>query len=335
MKGHRKNKDAWVQDLEYGTHYESFLAGIKNITEKDSHYEFTLFDRTGEIRASIPKASVDGMGDGVYCCIFNVKLEKGVKFAVVKAIAKEEAYSPMDIYVGISDETRTALVDRIKAAIGEVRECEKHTGGHYYALLIEYFTQAEVDLLAKRPASVADAGRYMGGALHLIANVATLCGAARHVSEGPQSAIPNGLYDIKTDFPLMLTACLLCMAGMGEYVGDDMNKTLKGTIRGYHSLLQSRIEPLFESCGITQMEGDKLMNTLQCMFPGVGALKSIALEASVCRGCLALYKEMDQIASAISEVPTAEDMQKGYRYSEELQRPLLLNGSGEVAADVS
>lgn len=335
MKGHKRNKNLWVQDLEYGTHYEGFVAGIRNIVERESHYEFVMFDRTGEICGSIPKKSADGLRDGVYSCVFNVKLEKGVKAAVVKSISKEEAYSPMDIYIGISEETRAALVHRIKAAIDEVRECEKATGGHYSALLMKYFTQAEVDLLAKRPASVADAGRYMGGALHLIANVATLCGAARHVSEGPQSAIPNGLYDIKTDFPLMLTACLLCMAGMGEYVGEDMNKTLKGTIRGYHSLLQSRIEPLFVGCGITQMEGDKLMNTLQCMFPGVGTLKSIALEASVCRGCLALYREMDQIASEISAVPTEEDMQKGYRYSEELQRPLLLDPYEEVAADVS
>lgn len=339
MLQHDRNKDLWIDHLDYGTHYDGFVAGLRDISGTDTHYDFTLYDRTGEIRGTIPKASVEEQPQkGVFSISMNVKMEKGVKIAVVKSITPATAgihYNPMDIFRGISEETRMELIQRIKGAICEVAKCEKQNGGgHYKDLLLSYFSQNEVDILAKRPASVADAGRYMGGALHLIANVASLCSAARTASEGRLSAIPNGLYDVQTDFPLMLTACLLCMAGMKEYVGDDMNKTQKGEIRGYHSLLQSRIEPLFAETGVTPLEGDKLLNTLQCMFPGVGALKSITLESSVCRACLSLYKEMDQIAAYLSEVPAVEDVRKGFRYSESLRRPFLIVPEGG-AEDVS
>ena len=332
MRRHETRKNVWVDALDYGNHYDGFVGGVKSITETDEHYLFTIFDKKGEISASIPRASVaEPLSGGIYSFVMNVKMEEGVKKAIVKAIepAKEGTYSPMDIYQGISMEIRELLVNRIKSCIAQVRIAEKAKGeGHYSNLLLKYFTQNEVDLLAMRPGSVNGAARYMGGALHLIANVATLCGAARNVSDKDSSAIPNGLYDVSTDFPLMLTACLLCMAGMGEYVGDDMNKTQKGEIRGYHSLLQSRVEPLFSECGITQLEGDKLLNTLQCMFPGVGSLKSITLESSVCRACLSMYSEMDEIASYLSNAPTDAEVERGFRYSEALRRPFLVTGEG-------
>ncbi len=67
------------------------------------------------------------------------------------------------------------------------------------------------------------------------------------------------------------------------HVGDDMNKTQQGEIRGYISLLQSRIEPLIEQAGIDPVNADRLINTLLCMFPGVGSLKAVTIEGSVCR----------------------------------------------------
>ena len=328
MKLHETRKDVWVDNLDYGNHYDGFIGGIKQIVETQDHYQFLIFDKNGEIPGAIPKASMDSpLTEGIYSLVMNVKMEEGVKKAVVKSIGKasEGNYNPMDIFQGISRETRGLLVKRIKVCIGQVLKCERQKGeGHYGNLLLKYFTQNEVDLLAKRPGSVNGAARYMGGALHLIANVTTLCGAARNVYEKDSSMIPNGLYDVQTDFPLMLTACLLCMAGMGEYVGDDLNKTQKGEIRGYHSLLQSRIEPLFGECGVDVMEGDKLLNTLQCMFPGVGALKSVTLESSVCRACLNMYCEMDEIASYLSCAPTEEEKARGFRYSQDLKRPFLV-----------
>jgi len=330
MIQYERKKNQWVSTLNYGTHYDNFVAAVRAIKKEDGKISFILFDKEGECKARMDESLLtDVFADGIYVFSMGVSLNKGEKLALVKsvrkAVAGEDAYSPMDCYGGLSEERVQFYKDHIKANIGAVinwDDTHPEQATHYGALLRRYFSQEEVNRLAIRPGSVTDnrwqlnCGRYVGGALAVVANVSTLCIQVGTVAE----QYANGLYENAMDYPLLTTASLLCMAGMSDYVDDDMNKTQKGVIRGYHSLLQSRIEPIIKEVGVSQMDGDKLLNTLQCMFPGSGSIKSVTPESSVCRAMLSLYDEMDSCAEFLSEAPSEEEAKSGYRYSKNLGR---------------
>lgn len=329
MIQYERKKQEWVSTLNYGTHYENFVAAVRAIRKEEGKIVFILFDKEGESKARMDENLIDSFSEGIYVFSMGVSLNKGEKLCIIKsvrpAVAGVDAFSPMDCYGGLSEEMLDKYKKKIKANIGMVINWERNhpdESANYGKLLKLYFTPAEVDRLSIRPASVSDVrwqlncGRYVGGAIAVLANVSTMCLMVRTTAE----ELSNGLYDVMTDYPLLVTASLLCMAGISEYVGDDMKKTQKGVIRGYHSLVQSRIEPLLKEAGVSQINGDKLLNTLQCMFPGSGSIKSVTVESSICRAILELFNEMDSCDEYLSEAPDEEEAKNGFRYSKTLGR---------------
>lgn len=329
MIQYERKKNLWVDKLCYATHYDNFVAAVRAIKKEEGKISFILFDKNGECKARMDEGIIEAFTEGIYVFSMGVSLDKGEKLAIVKsvrpAIAGKDEYSPMDCYGGISQEKIKLYNKQLDKNIGFVVKWEDNHPEMkvgYSELLREYFSKEEKERLSMRPGSVNDSrwqlscGRYVGGALATVANISTMCIMVRWVAE----QLSNGLYDTTTDYPLMITASLLCMAGMSDYVGDDMNKTQQGVVRGYHSLLQSRIEPLIKKVGMSQLDGDKLLNTLQCMFPGAGSIKSVTPESSVCRAILELYDEMDSCDEYLSEAPTEEEAKNGFRYSSKLGR---------------
>lgn len=327
---HDLKKNDFVNDLKFCQVYENFIGGIKGIVTTDMYVTFTLYDKSGEVFARIPLANIaEGVSitEGIYVLSFSVILDvkEGEKTCTVVKMEPAKAgdqFSPMDIYSGLSEEKISQYKGIVRGCAGVVRqwEMDKYGEPRYFKVLHAYFTNAEMDILSRRPASVLDCGRFYGGALALVANVAEQCRMNREISE----EMSHGLYRTETDYSLMLTACLLCMAGEKEYVDDNMNKTQRGVVRGYHSLLQSRVEELIAASGINQYDGDRLLNTVHCMFHGGGKIKGVEKEATVCRMLLDLYRTSDMIDECLSEAPDEKDIEKGFKFSQTLNSYFLV-----------
>jgi len=337
MMCHEIKKEAWVKDVCTGNVYNGFVAGIKNLRKEQDIYLFILFDKTGEIEAKLHSSILaDAVADGdEVVADFSFIRKEGHKIAIVKALRRADPqrdhYNAMDLYTGIDDKHVDGYKAMIRRAIEYVGkyEREKKAGKqqerHYHALLTAYYTEEEFAALASLPASVNGIGRYLGGALSLIVNVTY---AAKDVAI-EFHRFGNGLYPVDMDYSLVITAALLCMAGMRDYVGTDLKKTRKGIARGYYGLLQERLLPLCRECQLTGDEEDKLLNTLMCMFPGCGAIKSVTVESSLCRGIYALYGEVDEAALFKSESPDEASRIMGYCYSERLNKPFLIDQQDE------
>ena len=337
MMYHEAKKDAWVKDVCTGNVYNGFVAGIKNLRRDQDIYLFFLFDKTGEIEAKLHSSILeDGMIDGdEVVADFSFIRKEGHKIAMVKALRRADPqrdhYNAMDLYTGLDKKHVDGYKAMIMRAIDYVGKYEqertdtKHQERHFHALLTAYYTEEEFRTLASLPASVNGIGRYLGGALALIVNVTY---AAKDVAI-EFHRFGNGLYPVDMDYSLVITATLLCMAGMKDYVGPDLKKTRKGIARGYYGLLQERLLPLCRECQLTEDEEDKLLNTLMCMFPGCGAIKSVTVESSLCRGIYALYGEVDEAALFQSESPDEASKIMGYSYSDRLNRPFLINRQEE------
>jgi len=328
MKLHNKKKVSWVKDIEIGKVKEGFICGVKTVRMEGSSYRFTIYDKTGELEAETPVSKSPELTDGIYVVDVGLILKKGVKTGVVKAMRPVEPgkdeYTTLDIYTGLSPEKVAQYTFLCKQAIESVRNHDGMAGNEGYGRLLDlYFTEEEFAVLASKPASVNGAGRYVGGALALVANLTAL---TKDVSI-EMKRLCNGIYGEEIDYPLMLTACLLSMSGVAEYIGEDMKKTPKGLARGYYSLVQSRLDVLFEQAQLSELGRDRLLNTLHCLYPGTGALKSVTLESSICRMVLALYSEVDEVFAYLAESPTEEDKARGYRYSTELRRMFFLRGN--------
>lgn len=332
MRQQEELKRTWLSEVKVGSVLTGVIAGAKNGRVDENACLFTMFDKTGELEAMIPAGRNNGViEDGIYVFEMSVVIKKGHKTAIVKEWRKAErtdAYSPMDIYTGLDPERILLYQKVIRGAIATVEKQDKDMRG-FYTLLNLYFTGEEMEVLARRPASVNGVGRYAGGALALVTNLAVL---TKDFAYDLQK-MGNGLYGEQCDYALMITACLLSMAGIAEYVGDDSRKSPKGLARGYYSVLQTRLEPLMEQAGVAPYEQDKLFNMLHCMFPGTGALKSVTWEASICRAIMALYTEVDEVAAYLAEAPSEEDLARGYRYSERLNRMFVIPMEQTAAAE--
>lgn len=326
MRIHEKRKEIWIEQLSVGQLYEGVICGVKNIYAIEELWKCIIFDKSGELEAELPKSKMDGiLADGIYVMSFTVIMKKGHKTGLIKEILAVEkcsaVFHPMDIYSGISVEKRDYLQKLVMIAVSYVEEEEqKSNEGNFSKLLRLYFTEEEFHLLSIRPASVNRACRYAGGALVLLVNLTYM---AKDVAL-EYRRLSSGLYGEKMDYMLLITACLLSMSGIRDYVTDNMNKSPKGFARGYYSLVQSRLEPLAAEAGLTELETDILLNTLHCMLPGVGKIKSVTLESSICRAVFALFMEMDEICTYLAESPSEAEIESGYRYCEQLQRPLLV-----------
>lgn len=341
MKGHAAKKDAWIKDVCTGNVYSGFIAGIKNLRREQDIYFFFFFDKTGEIEAKLHSSILtEGVIDGdEVVADFSFIRKEGHKIAMVKALRRadphKDHYNAMDLYTGLDGKHVDGYKTMIRGAIDYVGKYEqermagKRQERHYYALLSAYYTEEEFEMLASRPASVNGAGRFLGGALVLIVNVTY---AAKDVAI-EFHRLGNGLYPVDMDYTLVITAALLCMAGMRDYIGPDLKKTRKGIARGYYGLLQERLLPLCRECQLTGDEEDKLLNTLMCIFPGCGAVKSVTVESSLLRGIYALYEEVDEAALFQSESPDEASRIKGYCYSERLNRPFLIMQQGKEEGD--
>lgn len=329
MMNHETKKEAWVRDVRTGNIYNHFIAGIKGLRKEQDSYLFCLFDKTGEIEAKMHISLADAVQDGgEVVADFSVIRKGGHQLAMVKALRradrKNDQYNAMDLYKGLNEKYVHGYKSMVKQAVDFVGKYEqekgKHQERHYHELLMSYYTDEEFDVLASRPASVNGAGRYLGGALALVVNVTY---AAKDAAI-EFHRLSNGLYPVEMDYALVITATLLCMAGMRDYVGPDLKKTRKGIARGYYGLLQERLLPLCRECQLTEDEEDKILNTLMCMFPRCGAVKSVTVESSLCRGIYALYSEVDEAALFCAESADESSKVMGYCYSEKLQKPFLL-----------
>lgn len=328
MRIHENRKNVWVDGLSVGKQYENFIGGIKNVRNEESKCCFTLFDKTGEIEAEMPKGkgTISHVNGIVYVTDIAICMLKGHKTAVLRSIrfaeSEKDLYNPMDIFQGISVEAAEKFKQHIRLAVQYVIDTEnaQHITDGYGKLLSLYYTDEELKLLAEKPGSVNDNARYAGGAL---VTVCTVTYMAKDICR-EYTRFDNGLYQQKIDYILLVSACLLCMCGMTAYVGDDLNKTRKGYARGYYSLMQTRLEELFAASGISEERADKLLNTLHCMFPGAGAIKSVTFESSICRSVFLMFSEMDRVADFLSQSPTEDELERGLRYSPELERPFLV-----------
>lgn len=333
MMYHEAKKEVWVKDVSTGNIYSGFVAGIKNLHQEQDMYLFFLFDKTGEIEAKLHSSILtNAIVDGDEVVVdFTFIRKEGHKVAMVKSLRKadpqKDHYNAMDLYTALDDKRVEGYKDMIKRAIEYVgkyekeRAAAKHQERHFHALLMSYYTEEEFKTLASVPASVNGAGRYLGGALSLVVNITY---AAKDVAI-EFHRLGNGLYPVNMDYSLLITAALLCMAGMKDYVGPDLKKTRKGIARGYYGLLQERLLPLCRECHLTGDEEDKLFNTLMCMFPGCGAIKSVTIESSLCRGIYALYDEVDKAALFQSEGTDETSKIMGYCYSDRLNKPFLID----------
>ena len=332
MKQQETRKTVWLKDLVVGT-ITTVIAGAGNISAGETGAcSFTMYDKSDEVDAVIPAGRKgDTLTDGVYVFEMSVVLKKGHKQAIIKKWRRAEEsdnYSPMDIYTGISGEKAALYEKVIRGAVRAVTKQDKEQRG-FDKLLNLYYTEEEFSVLSTRPASVNGAGRYGGGALALVANLAVL---TKDFAYDLQQ-MGNGLYGETCDYALLITASLLSMSGVRDYIGDDNMKTSRGLARGYYSVMQTRLEPLMEKAGISEYESDRLLNMLHCMFPGTGALKSITWEASICRAIMALYTEMDEVSAYLAESPSDEELARGYRYSERLNRLFVLPEAATVKGD--
>lgn len=332
MMHHEAKKEAWVKDTCTGNVYSGFIAGIRALRREQDTYFFFLFDRTGEIEAKLHSSILaDAVVDGEEVVVdFSLIRREGHRMAMVKALRRadpqKDRYNAMDLYTGLGEKQVDGYRAMVRRAIDYVGKYEQERMAgrrqerHYHALLTAYYTEEEFGLLASRPASVNGAGRYLGGALALVVNVTY---AAKDAAV-EFHRFGSGLYPVEMDYALVITAALLCMAGMRDYIGTDLKKTRKGIARGYYGLLQERLIPLCRECQLTGDEEDRLLNTLMCMFPGCGAIKSVTVESSLCRGIYALYGEVDEAALFQSESPDEASRVMGYCYSGRLHRPFLL-----------
>lgn len=330
MKLHNTKKVSWIKDFAAGKLFEGFICGVKAIRAEGSSYRFVIYDKTGEMEAEMPVSRIPSLGDGIYVMEVAVIIKKGPKVGIVRSIRPAEPgkdeYTALDIYTGLSAEKVAQYKNLCLGAVSSVKNHDERGGKEGYGRLLElYFTDEEFNLLASKPASVKGAGRYIGGALTQVANLAA------HTKNFAleNKRLGNGIYGEEIDYPLMLTACLLSMCAIGDYIGDDFKKTNKGMARGYYSLMQTRLDVLFDEAHLTEKGRDRLLNTLRCLFPGTGALKSITLESSICRAMLALYTEVDEVSAYLAEAPTDEDKVRGYRYSEDLKRAFFVYDDAE------
>ncbi len=339
MTRHNAKKEAWIKDVCTGNVYSDFVAGIKNLRKEQDMYFFLLYDKTGEIEAKLHSSTpVDAIAEGEEVVVnFSFIRKEGHKIAMVKALRRADPhsdnYNAMDLYTGLDSKHADSYRVMIRNAIDYVKKYEqkrlaaRHQEGHYHSLLTAYYTEEEFEILACRPASVNGVGRYLGGALALVVNVTY---AAKDVAI-EFHRLGNGLYPVDMDYALIITAALLCMAGMRDYVGPDLKKTRRGIARGYYGLLQERLLPLCRDCQLSGDEEDKILNTLMCIFPGCGAIKSVTVESSLLRGIYALYGEVDEAALFQSESPDEVSKMQGYCYSEQLNKPFLIDRQEEEA----
>lgn len=337
MMRHDTKKEAWIKDVCTGNVYSGFVAGIRNLRREQNTYFFLLFDKTGEIEAKLHSPTqTDVVADGEEVAVdFSVIRNKGHRIAMVKTLRKadpqKDNYNAMDLYIGLDARHADGYKAMVRSAIDYVKKYEqerlatRHREGHYHALLTAYYTEEEFGILASRPASVNGVGRYLGGALALLVNVTY---AAKDAAI-EFHRLGNGLYPVDMDYALVITSALLCMAGMRDYIGLDLKKTRKGIARGYYSLLQERLLPLCKGCQLTGDEEDKILNTLMCIFPGCGAIKSVTVESSLLRGIYALYSEVDEAALFQSQSPDEVSKVLGYCYSERLNKPFLIDQEEE------
>lgn len=337
MKPHETRKDAWTDELRCGCTYQGFVGAAREIKRDGEFISFVLCDRKGSVpvRAHASRAAEPFSDGEAVACDFRVVRDHGSLRAIAGAVRKAnragDAWHPLDLVPGLSERYKKAYSRLILGAAESVgryeREEAKKDGRerHLHALLKAYLTAEELEVLSLRPASVSGAGRYLGGALALVGCAASIAKDCA-IELGRLSC---GLYPVELDFSLVVAAMLLSMAGMRDYVGEDLKKTKAGFCRGYYSVLEERLLPLMEESGLSEAERDRLLNVLQCMRPGTGALKGVTLEASVCRSAYALFCEVDEAALRISEGFSEEDAARGYAFDEQLSRPFLLEGGSE------
>ena len=334
MKAHEKKKEAWTDGLKCGRAYQGFIGAASQVRRDGDFICFVLKDRKGSIPVRVHSLKAEepfSDGDAVICD-FRIVREKGSLCAIAGAVRKAgpagDAWHPLDLSPGLSERYKRAyerLILQAAESVGRYEAEETKKDGrerHLHALLKAYLTKEEFEALSLRPASVSGPGRYLGGALALVGNCTSI--AKDCVIE--LRRLSCGLYAAELDYSLVVSATLLCMSGIRDYVGEDLLKTKAGFCRGYFSLMQERLLPLMAECGLTDWERDRLLNVLQCMRPGAGAIRGVTLEASVCRSAYGLFCEVDEAARRISEGFTQEEDLRGYAFDEELSRPFLLDG---------
>lgn len=341
MKAHETKKDIWTDELKCGRIYQGFIGAATQVKKEGEFITFVLRDRKGVVSVRLHESKAAGAfsdGDAV-SCNFRVIRDNGNLLAIAgtvrRADRKSDKYHPLDLCAGLSERYKRAYERLILGAaesVGRYETEETKKDGrkrHLYALLKAYLTKEEFEVLSLRPASLSGAGRYLGGALALVGN----CASIAKDCAIELKRLSCGLYGTELDFSLVVTATLLCMAGVKDYMGEDLKKTKTGFCRGYFSLLQDRLLPLMDGCGLTECEKDRLLNVLQCMRPGAGSIKGVTLEASICRSAYALFCEVDEAAARISEGFTEEEKLRGYAFDEGLSRPFLLEEDMEKKGD--
>lgn len=325
-----EKKKVFIENLQIGEVYTGEVFGFKDFTlSKDGkRYEAVMYDRTGQMPASMPAAYKEGLDDalvdGSYQVDISVKYENTGMVAMIKKIQKGSC-GPFELVKGLSEDRRDYYNKLIAQAFKWV--CEKDTSGVYSRILKAYLTPSRLSALAVKPAGCRSMGLYAGGALAVTATLPVL---ARDILI-EHSRCANGLYDRDFDMVLVLTATLMSMCGIFAYVDDDMNKSAVGYQVGYYGLCQRMVDMICLEHGISLSDERVclLLNAIQCMVSARTGMKNVSREGMVCRSVYFMYRELDQMERALSEAGE-EAVKNGICYSPWLNRYLYVPESEDT-----
>lgn len=319
------NERKKVADIAIGDGLKGEIYRLDSITKNaEGNYGITLSDKTGQIAGLIPaeryvsdyKKLLNGAVIVNGSVLVGNDSQPLVKIRSL-ALAGNDSYKASEIFEGLSPEK----ISEYKAFISEViKKLIKDEG--LRLLVINCLTSDMLSGLATLPASLAYHGRYMGGALAATATVTRM--VAQNVIAYNKSS--NGLYRIDYDWSVLMSASLLHMIGIPDYITSERpwRYTDAGLSRGYMSLVQDRLETVIreKKIPVTDENLSAVLNIIACSVPRKSGIRAVTPEGRMFRAVLLNYEEIDQLAAAID----SHEFDEGTSYE-------YLRGIGYITAD--
>lgn len=314
-----------------GTRISKFTVVLTAVESMDNKCRVTLKDATSEISGivSCKADELAGMvGKPVY--IDGAVWSNGEEnFLGISSIieAAPNTFNLLELYGGISDETRASYIEEMRVLIKSV-ESES-----YRNLLIHAFDKERLSKYETLPATLIKHGAYSGG---LLASVVSITKMALAMA-GAYDICGNGLYSKSVNRDLIIVSGLLLGYGSLLYREPESpwQKTFVGVQLGPQRCEQKLLDTLIKEkeLSVSEMEMVTIYNVQSEAFELRTGVKTTTKEGKFLAAAYRTYSICDGYDYALEEVKangTEEDLRLGYAFSEKLNSYITLPAREEI-----